>query len=121
MPQSSCRGRCIGIDRWAERFKQECKGAIFNLESVPHRAPRVFPYLEPEFWDAYPDTPAAEFAQFLSLVKQGQPFLEPRLTLARGAAAPEEYLPALALQEREALERGIRYSRETLRIGEHSP
>jgi sugar phosphate isomerase/epimerase len=110
----------IGIDKWAERFKEECKGVSFNLEVVPHRSPRVFPYLDPEsgFWEAYPDTPAAEFAEFLKLVKEGEPYLEPMVSVARRQRPPDEYLPALMWQEAEALKKSVRYCQEVLGVGE---
>ena len=47
-------------------------------------APRVLNRLEPEFWGAYPDIPAAEFARFIELVREGQPCLGRALTVARG-------------------------------------
>lgn len=105
----------IGIGEWARRFKQACENANFNLEIIPHRAPMVVNYLEPDFWDAYPDTPAAEFAQFLRLVKMGKPPTAPKLTVPRGEVSPE-YRAALAQQQCAALEDSLRYSREILSI-----
>ncbi|MFN2157457.1 MAG: sugar phosphate isomerase/epimerase, partial [Anaerolineae bacterium] len=78
---------------------------------------RILNYLEPSYWDAYPDTPAAEFVEFLRLVQAGQPPTIPMLT-ARWEGNPPEYQAALRLQQRLDLERSIRYCREVLSIGE---
>ena len=37
-------------------------------------------YHDPKFWDLYRNTPAWEFARFLTLCDRGKPTLEPRMT-----------------------------------------
>jgi sugar phosphate isomerase/epimerase len=110
----------IGIKEWARQFQEKCPESSFTLEIINYRAPRVLNYLEAEFWDAYSDMPAAEFAQFLKLVKAGQPFMGPVLTAARGQI-PTEYEAALAVQQRLDLERSVRYCQEVLGIGKGRP
>ena len=80
--------------------------------------PRVLDYLKPEadYWKMYPDTPAREFARFEALVRNGQPYIRPCLTVGRDA--PPEYLPAIAAQQTIDLERSIQFCKETLGIGE---
>jgi hypothetical protein len=78
-------------------------------------APRILNFLESEFWEIYPDTPAHEFSRFLKLVKQGRSFIGNMLT-AEWAGNPPEYEAALALQQRLDLERSVRYCREVLKI-----
>ena len=72
-------------------------------------------YLEPEYWAAYPDMPAAEFIEFLKLVQDGYPYTGSVLT-AQWDGNPPEYQRALALQQRTDLERSVRYCREVLGI-----
>ncbi|MGM0653441.1 MAG: sugar phosphate isomerase/epimerase family protein, partial [Bacillota bacterium] len=55
-------------------FRQLCPQAYFNLEIITGSSPRVLPYLEQDFWKAYPEMPAKDFARFLSLVRNGHPF-----------------------------------------------
>jgi len=98
-----------------------CPDSSFTLEIITDSPPRVLNYLEPAFWEAYPDTPAAEFAQFLELVKKGQPFMGPMLTVNRRGDLPPEYQAALAVQQRLDLERSARYCRDVLDIGGNRP
>jgi sugar phosphate isomerase/epimerase len=107
----------VGIEEWARLLQEKCGACAFTLEIITGRPPRILNYLEPEFWEAYQDTPAVEFAQFLKLVREGQPFMGPMLTTG-GSEIPPEYQAALTLQQRLHLERSVRYCQEVLGIGE---
>ena len=48
-----------------------------SLEVIVTRQPRMFNYRSPEFWELYRNTPAWEFARFLTLCDKGKPTLEP--------------------------------------------
>jgi len=108
----------IGINDWAARFIELCPNVPFSLEIITSAPPRVLDYLKPEadYWKMYPDTPAREFARFEALVRNGQPYIRPCLTVGRDA--PPEYLPAIAAQQTIDLERSIQFCKETLGIGE---
>jgi sugar phosphate isomerase/epimerase len=106
----------IGIQEWARQFVEQCPRSSFTLEIITEGPPRVINYLEPEFWDAYPDMPAAELAEFLKLVRGGRPYLGPALTVGWGPDMPAEYRAALAVQQRLALERSVRYCRDVLGV-----
>jgi len=110
---------CVGIEAWAREYQERCEGASFTLEIITGGAPRVVNYLEREYWEAYPDTPAAEFARFVKLVKEGEPFLGPMLTVGRGEMS-SEYRAALAVQQRLDVERSVRYCQEVLGLGERT-
>ncbi|GAG94449.1 unnamed protein product, partial [marine sediment metagenome] len=56
----------IGIDEWTKQFRTSCPDTNFTLENITSIPPRVVNYLDDEFWDVYPDTPASEFARFLA-------------------------------------------------------
>ena len=87
-----------------------------QLEIITGRPPQILPYLEPEFWQAFPKLPAADFARFLALVKRGHPF-EGNMIIAGTAKQPPEYEAALALQQRLDLERSFDYAKKTLGAG----
>jgi sugar phosphate isomerase/epimerase len=106
----------VGIETWIQRYMQQCTGAYFSMEIITGRPPQVLPYLEPAYWEAYPDTPAWEYARFEKLVRQGQPFMGPMLTTA-GQEMPSEYRAALAVQQRADLERSVAYCK-SLGLGE---
>lgn len=109
----------VGIDRWSEAYRQACPDTHFTLEIITSLPPRVVDYLNEEYWTVYPDTPAAEFAQFLTLVQNGRPYTEPVLT-ANWAAMSSEVRRAIALQQQAKVEQSVRYCRETLGIGERT-
>ena len=106
----------VGISDWVSVFQQRCPSVNLTLEIITTIAPRVLNYLESDFWTVYPATLAAEFAQFLRLVQDGQPYTQPALT-ADWASMPPEYRAALAVQQREKLEKSVRYCRDVLNIG----
>ena len=105
----------VGIADWARAYKTRCPEAPFTLEIITGRPPAVLNYLEPEYWDVYPDTPAWEFARFEALVRDGYPFMGAMLTT--GDDPPEAYQAALVVQQRLDVERSARFCR-ALGIGE---
>jgi hypothetical protein len=68
--------------------------------------PRIYPYLDPKFWEAYRNTPAWEFSRFLALAEKGQP----------RAAEPPVTKEMAAQREREDLEASLRYAHKLLSI-----
>jgi len=107
----------VGIDAWVERYQALCPGAPLSLEIITGGMPKVLNYLEDEYWAAYPQARASEFARFERLVRRGQPYLGTTVTVARGAEVPEEYRAAQVAQQRYDLERSVKYCREKLGIG----
>jgi sugar phosphate isomerase/epimerase len=87
----------VGIDRWIARFVELCPGRPLSLEIITGRAPWVHRVWEPEFWGAFPNTPAWEFSRFLRLARQGA-------ALAAAPASSRE-------NDRAALERSVCYVR----------
>jgi 3-oxoisoapionate decarboxylase len=106
----------IDMARWSQIYQEQCPNTNFTLEIIASLAPKVLNYLEPEYWEVYPDLPAGEFAQFLQLVHRGSPYTQPVLT-ASWADLPPTYKAALALEQQRQLEKSVRYCREVLRIG----
>src|SRR5262249_2543101 len=69
----------VGIDRWVKPFAGLCPGRPLPLEIIITRQPRIHNYQDPSFWDAFPSTPASEFARFLRLAREGKPHHPPDL------------------------------------------
>ncbi len=63
----------IGIDRYVKRFVELCPGKPLSLESIVF-GPRILPYRDKSFWDAYQDVPAWDFEQFVELAEHGKPY-----------------------------------------------
>ena len=108
----------VGIEAFAKRYQQLCPQANFTLEVLTGSPPRVLTYLEPSYWDEFPDMPAWEFARFERLVRNGQPYMGTMVAIERGEQVPPEYEAARIAQERYDLERSVTYCREVLGFGE---
>lgn len=96
----------IGIREYTRRFQELCPGRAFSLETIV-TGPRRVKYLEPKFWDAYPNTPAREFARFLALAEKGEP---------RQTPPPPADKTAAAARELEDMEASVRFSHDVLGV-----
>jgi len=74
------------------------------------------PYLEQDFWRAFPRLPAADFARFVALAKKGHPFMGGMIVAGPGKQPPA-YEAAITGQQRVDLERSLEYARKTLGVG----
>ncbi|MEO2005244.1 MAG: sugar phosphate isomerase/epimerase [Candidatus Poribacteria bacterium] len=110
----------IGLDHWVSEFQAACPSASLTVEIIAGRPPQVLNYLEPEYWEAYPDTPAADFARFVALAKAGRPYMGSMLVAdgGRGTELSPEYEAAMATQQRTHLDQSIRYCQDVLGVGE---
>lgn len=106
----------IDFHRFAARFRELCPNSTMQLENITGRPPRVVPYLEPEFWKAFPKANAAGFARFVALAKSGRPLMTTMVVEDEGKQPPE-YEAALREQQRVDLERGFAYAKKTLGVG----
>src|ERR1051325_2819272 len=68
---------CIDLVKFVDRFRQLCPKSSMQLEIITGRPPTILPYLEADFWKAFPKMPAWEFARFVALAKSGHPFMGP--------------------------------------------
>jgi sugar phosphate isomerase/epimerase len=86
----------VRIDDYVRKYAQLCPGRALSMETIV-TGPRIFPYRDPAFWDAYRDVPAWEFARFVEIAERGTPLTNrPRA------------------QEREDLEASLEYTRKIL-------
>lgn len=106
----------IDFRKYFQRFAELCPQAPAQLEIITGRPPQVLPFLEPDFWKAFPGKPAADFSRFLALVRNGRPFMGPMMIAGPGKQPPE-YQAALKQQQRMDLERSIDYAKKTLGLG----
>jgi sugar phosphate isomerase/epimerase len=57
----------VDLRSFVALFQKVCPKAAMQLEIITGRPPTVLPYLEPDFWKVFPNTPAWEFARFMAL------------------------------------------------------
>ena len=62
----------VDIAKYIRTYVEKCPGCAISLELIMHRQ-RTFNYRDPEFWSAYRQTPAWEFARFLIRAEKGEP------------------------------------------------
>ena len=101
----------VDFKAYVKRFVELCPGVPFILEIISG-GPREFPYLDPEFWSAFPKARAHEFARFVAMAKRGRPPTSPpdRPTGPRSRELAGR-------QQRYDLERSVKYSKEVLGLG----
>lgn len=95
----------IDIDGYVRKYEQLCPGRALSLEIIVTQ-PRIYPFLDPKFWDAYRTTPAWEFSRFLTLADRGKP----------RPAEPPVPKDQAAQREREDFEASMRYTHKLLSL-----
>ena len=106
----------IDFVRFTREYRKLCPQGSMQLEIITGRPPQVLPYLEPDFWKAFPKMPAWEFVRFVALAKAGRPFMGTML-IAVGMKQPPAIDAALKEQQKIDLERSLEYAKKTLGVG----
>jgi 3-oxoisoapionate decarboxylase len=107
----------IDYQAFVDRFRELCPTASVQLEVITGRPPTVLPYNEPDFWKAFPNMPAWEFARFLQLVKKGHPLLGPMVIADVPGPRSETLRAALKEQQKSDLERSLEFAKRKLGLG----
>ena len=92
----------------------------FNLEIITGGEPTLIPYADPgsDFWRAYPDMLARDFARFVALAQSGRPEPLDQVTLPPGSTAPSGPLAEkLKDQQRRHFEESVTYAHDVLGLG----
>jgi len=63
----------MGMEDYIRTYLAKCPGKAVSLEVIVSGNPRMVNYRDPQFWDVYRNTPAWEFARFLTLCDRGTP------------------------------------------------
>jgi sugar phosphate isomerase/epimerase len=92
------------------------------IKPITGRAPAVLPVHDEQWWQTwYPRARAWEYARFLTIAKRGRPYEKNVVQEdVQGRTPPPVIQAALAHQQKEHMERSIRYARETLKLGRKS-
>jgi len=107
----------VDLGRFVREFRRLCPRSSMQLEIITGRPPRPLPYLEADFWKAFPKMPAWEFARFVALAKSGHPFMGAMViedVAGKKAPVMDE---ALKEQQRIDLERSFDYAKKKLNVG----
>lgn len=111
----------IDFRAFIARVRELCTGVHVYIKPITGRPPYVHRIYDSKYWEPYPKARSAEFARFLTLAEKGRPY-EGHIVIEDipGRKTPEEFLPAIRLQQREHMERSIAYARKTLGLGVRS-
>jgi sugar phosphate isomerase/epimerase len=96
----------VRIDEYIRKYAELCPGRALSLESIVTNA-RIYPYRDPQFWDAYRNDPAWEFVRFLEIAERGKP---------RPAEPTPKDREGVLRKEREDLEASLAYTKRVLGI-----
>ncbi len=105
----------VRIAEVAKRYIELCPGKPLILEIITGRAPKVLPFLEDDFWKAFPNLKAEEFARFEKLVDRGHPLMAGMVVPDNDPDDPA-FKEAVKEQQRVDFERSVRYLREALGV-----
>ena len=104
---------CVDWTDYFKRYAELCPAVPVQLEIISGR-PIPIPYLQDEFWRAYPAVTTRDFIKWMALARHGsprQPFVIP--------AGVDAKLAELEFQKAE-LERSVQYARTVLGLGRKS-
>jgi sugar phosphate isomerase/epimerase len=101
---------CTDLPAFFDLFEKRCPGVTVHVETISGFA-KPFACWSREFWRAYPEARAEDFAGFLALAKRGRPLAPFRPP--EGAARAE----AERRYQLGELERSIRHARDVLGLG----
>jgi sugar phosphate isomerase/epimerase len=111
----------VDFVKFAQRFRELCPQSSMQLEVITGRPPRTLPYLEQDFWKAFPKARAEEFARFVALAKTGHPYMGAMVIEdipgANASARPAIMTEALKEQQRLDLERSLEYAKKKMNVG----
>jgi sugar phosphate isomerase/epimerase len=83
----------VDIDDYCRKYAQLCPGRALSMECIV-MGPRMFPYRDAKFWDAYRDVPAWNFERFAELAERGKPYPIPPVPRDQVARREREDLEA---------------------------
>ncbi|HEX7859022.1 MAG TPA: sugar phosphate isomerase/epimerase [Verrucomicrobiae bacterium] len=100
----------VDLKAYFKRFAELCPNVPVHIETISGFN-REFPYLQPNFWEAFPNMPAKDFSKFVALAKKGKP----RDAWKAPAGVPREQ--AEQEYQKSEVEKSIRYCKEQLGLG----
>ena len=100
------------------RAHELCPDVYVYAKPITGRPAEVIPYLEQDFWKAYPDARSKDLARFLTLAKRGIPYDKPVVNEDLLGRRPPDYLiPAIQHQQLDHMERSLDYAKKSLDLG----
>jgi sugar phosphate isomerase/epimerase len=100
------------------RARALCPDVYVYVKPITGRPAEVIPYLEQDFWKAYPAARSKDLARFLTLAKRGVPYDKPVVNEdLLGRRMPDYLVPAIQHQQMDHMERSLDYAKKSLDLG----
>jgi sugar phosphate isomerase/epimerase len=100
------------------RARELCPNVYVYVKPITGRPAEVIPYLEQDFWQAYPRARSKDLARFLTLAKRGVPYDKPVVNEdLLGRRLPDYLIPAIQHQQLDHMERSLAYAKNKLDLG----
>lgn len=87
-----------------------------HIKPITGRVPTVLPVYDEAYWKNYRDARAGDFSRFLALAKKGKPY-DKYMLIEDAPGKPAELTPLIQAQQKEHLERSIKYAKDELKLG----
>jgi 3-oxoisoapionate decarboxylase len=101
-----------------DRARQLCPNVYVYVKPITGRPAEVIPYLEQDYWKAYPEARSKDLARFLALAKRGVPYDKPVVNEdLLGRKLPDYLIPAIQHQQLDHMERSLEYAKKSLDLG----
>ncbi|MCZ2155675.1 MAG: TIM barrel protein, partial [Bryobacterales bacterium] len=99
--------------------RERCPNVYVYAKPITGRPPVVIPVWDEAHWRKwFPRARSSDFARFVSLARRGVPYDKPMVVEdLLGRPTPPQFEQAIQFQQRDHLERSLRYARETLGLG----
>ncbi len=100
------------------KVRQLSTGVHVFVKPITGRPPEVLPIYDAAYWERFPEAKAKDFVRFLALAKRGGPYEGHVVTEdLYGQPVAPQFLTAVQYQQRDHVERGVAYARQTLGLG----
>lgn len=108
----------LNLRTYMNKVRELCPNIYVYSKPVTGRPPELLAIHDDEYWKMYPQARAADYARFLSLVKQGQPY-DKHVVNEDLAGTPINPLfqPAVKAQQSEHMLRSIAFMQKELDCG----
>jgi sugar phosphate isomerase/epimerase len=94
----------VDVDSYVRKYVELCPDKALSMESILF-GPKILPYRDRSFWDAYRQTPAWEFERYVEIAERGKPY------------KPEDWeTNDEAQRERQALDESLAYTKKLLGV-----
>jgi len=107
----------VDFKKIVDKAKEVCPPISVYNKPITGRPPQLLAIYDPEFMKTWQDMRGGDLARFIALAKHGHPYENHMVIEDVPSKTPEPIAAALQYQQKDHMERGIKYAREVLDLG----